>query len=356
MRRGLMLWRDQELSAADVRARQKRLEIALRTANLDGFLIYTNHVRPAGVTYLTGFTPYWSDALLLVIPGQPPLFSTALSKRVGNWIRSVNPTAEIAHSPKPGRLAGERLAAAGCQRVGVLELDRLPAGLAEEIASAAEVDLVDATDVFADVRAEPDGPELGLVRRADAIVREALEAVDPRSERAGDAIAALERVAREAGAEECYIGVAPDLSRDVRLGRLGHAALGRSFAIRLSLAYSGVWVRRTKTLSRETEIRERVERVEDAFARFSRDLNFASWLDPQLARLADGIGATLTNWRLEAPSGTLPLAQVADREHGTAPKIPYGVLGAAFDLGGTTVLVGGPIGLPPSEEIREAAA
>ena len=186
MRRGLMLWREQELSASDVQARQLRLERAMRSADLDAFLVYTNHVRSAGVTYLTGFTPYWADALLLIVPGQKPLFATALSKRVGTWIRSVNPTAEIAHSPKPGRIIGERLASYGCRRIGVLELDRLPAGLAEEMTSVAAFDFLDGSHLFAGVRSERDERELNLVRQADILATQALNAVDPTSGHLGE--------------------------------------------------------------------------------------------------------------------------------------------------------------------------
>lgn len=354
MRRGLMLWREQELSAADVTARRLRLEGAIKAAGLDAFLVYTNHVRSAGVTYLTGFTPYWSDALLLVVPGQPPLFSTALSKRVGNWIRSVNPTAEIAHSPKPGRLVGERLSSAGCRRVGVLELDKLPAGLAEEIASATNVDLVDGTAVFAGVRADADSAELGLVRRADALALAALDATNPAASSAGEAIASLEQVAREAGAEECYVAIAPDLDRDARPGRFGSAELGTSFAIRVSLAYNGVWVRRTRTFTRDAALQGRVHELEQAFAGIAPTLDTAAPLGPQLSGLA--VEATPVRWSLEAPQGTLPLGEAASEKHDGGCRVPYGILSAQFMLGSTAVLLGGPVGLDLSNDVREAAA
>jgi len=351
MRRGLMLWREQELSATDVLSRQQRLEAAMKAAGLDAFLVYTNHVRSAGVTYLTGFTPYWSDALLLIVPGKSPLFSTALSKRVGNWIRSVNPTSEVAHSPKPGRLVGERLAAAGCSRIGVLELDRLPAGLAEEIASVSDVEFVDASAVFADVRATADRAELDLVFRAEALAREALQAVDPNQERAGEAVSLLERVAREAGAEECYVAVAPDLEKDSRLGRLGNVPLGRLFAVRLSLAYNGVWIRLTKTFSRDAAVREQVQKLEEAFAEMAPELDLSGPLGPQLLKMAD-----VSAWRLEVPSGTLPLAETANEREDVGTRASYGNLSAAFLLGGATVLLGGPVGHRFSRPATEAAA
>jgi Xaa-Pro aminopeptidase len=355
MRRGLMLWREQELSASDVQARQLRLERAMRSAGLDAFLVYTNHVRSAGVTYLTGFTPYWADALLLIVPGQKPLFATALSKRVGTWIRSVNPTAEIAHSPKPGRIIGERLASYGCCRIGVLELDRLPAGLAEEMTSVAAFDFLDGSHLFADVRSERDERELNLVRQADILATQALNAVDPTSGHLGEMLGRLERAAREAGAEECYVAVAPDLGRDHRLGRLAHAAPGETFAIRLSLAYNGVWTRRTKTFSRNPDLQARLNKVEDTFERLSSGFDPETPLSDQFLERSEATGITLVDWRLEAPHGTLPLVQIAGKEHDTVLRIPYGVLSATFDLDHMIMLAAGPVGLNSSKEVREVA-
>jgi len=343
MRHGLMLWRENELSADDVRARQKKMSEALAAAGLDALIVYTNHVRSHGVTYLTGFTPYWSDALLLQLPGKKPILATALSKRVGNWIRSVNPTAEIGHSPKPGRLVGEHLAEAGCKRVGVLELDLLPSGLAEEITSVAEVELVDASAVFDSVRCLADEAELRLVKRTFALANEALDNVDTGVATAGEAVSNLERLARDAGAEECYIAVAPDLVRDRRPGRLPNAPIGAVFAVRLSLAYNGVWVRQTRTFTRREDVSGRIAELDADLASLSSDLDLTMPLGPQLERL--NLGDSLLDWRLEAPRGTLPLTDVATstNDHGT--RIPFGVLSLTALLDGVPVLAGGPVGL-----------
>lgn len=345
MRRGLMLWREDELSQADVRARQARLQQAMRSAGLDALLVYTNHVRSAGVTYLTGFTPYWSDALLLVLPEGCPLFATALSKRVGEWIRSVNPTAEIAHSPLPGRLVGERLASAGAARVGVVELDRLPGGLAEEIMSSAPgVELHDVSDIFAAVRGEADAAELRLVRTADRIAGEAFTAGDPDVARAGDFTGPVERAARLAGAEECYVAVAPDLSHDSRLFRTGDHALGRTFAVRLSIAYNGVWIRRIETFSREPAIRARIADVGLRLDRLSAELDLKHQLGPQLAQTG------VADWHLEVPFGTRPLKTVAGSDRELAVPAAYGVLTAAFGVDGDIILGARPVGLGDAGE------
>src|SRR5206468_1107162 len=80
-----------------------------------------------------------------------PVFATALSKRVAEWIRTTDPISEIVNTPKPGAAMGERLAKdAAVKRVGVLELDTLPAGLYDEIVGAAPaLELADATAAFA---------------------------------------------------------------------------------------------------------------------------------------------------------------------------------------------------------------
>ena len=164
MRRGLMGWNAEELPVAALEARLARLRAAMANAGMDAFVIYTNNTRPSAVTYVTGFTPYWSDALLLVGKTGAPVFATALSKRVSEWIRTTDPLSEIVNTPKPGALIGERLAKdAAVKRVGVLEYDTLPAGLADDMAAAApQVEWTDGTALFAGLRREVDDAERGL--------------------------------------------------------------------------------------------------------------------------------------------------------------------------------------------------
>src|SRR5947207_11514068 len=138
MRRGLMGWNAEELPVAALETRLKRLRAAMQKGRFDAFLAYTNNVRPSAVAYLTGFTPYWSDALLLVPKSGAPVFATALSKRVAEWIRTTDPLSEIVNTPKPGTLMGERLAKdSAVKKVGILEYDNLPSGLADDMATAA---------------------------------------------------------------------------------------------------------------------------------------------------------------------------------------------------------------------------
>ena len=151
MRRGLMEWNPQELPLEVLDARIARLRVRMKSAGLDAFIIYTNLVRPSAVTWLTGFTPYWSEGLLLVPMTGRLSFATALSNRVADWIRSTNPVSDVISTPRPGVLLGERLAKDdSVKRVGILELDALPAELSDDLAAAAPtIRLVDGSAQFA---------------------------------------------------------------------------------------------------------------------------------------------------------------------------------------------------------------
>src|SRR5258708_40366188 len=142
MRRGLMAWDENELPRGVLTARIEGLRAMMTRGRLDGFILYTNLVQPGAVTYLTGFTPYWSDGLLLVPKAGAPIFATALSKRVANWISSTNPLSEIVNTPKPGAAMGARLAADGCRRGCAPGFGRPPGGrLCEDGGRPASVEL-----------------------------------------------------------------------------------------------------------------------------------------------------------------------------------------------------------------------
>ena len=308
MRRGLMGWSADELPVAAIEARLAKLRAAMQGAGFDAFIVYTNNTRPSAVAWLTGFTPYWSDALLLVGKSGAPVFATALSKRVSEWIRTTDPVSEIVNTPQPGKLMGERLAKDKAKRVGVLEYDMLPAGLAHDMETAAPgAEWSDGSALFAALRREIDEPERKLLAKADAIAVAALrEAETGKAKDAGTLAGLIEQSARLAGAEEAYIAVAPDLAKDRRLNRTSQPTpLAERFAVRASIAYKGCWVRRART--------------------FAKDANRAdAWLDemagsieagkPMAEQIAAGVkklaNARLTKWVAESCSSSYPLSAV----------------------------------------------
>ena len=199
-----MQWNPQELPLAALEARIAALRAGMASAGLDAFLIYTNLVRPSAVTWLTGFTPYWSEGLLLVPMIGRLAFATALSNRVADWIRATNPVSDVVSTPRPGTLLGERLAKdASVKRLGVLELDALPSGLADDLRAAAPaIAWADASAEFAMVRRDIDPAEQQILMRSDAIAVAALDQVNTATTSdAGTLAGLIERHARLAGAE-----------------------------------------------------------------------------------------------------------------------------------------------------------
>jgi hypothetical protein len=307
MRRGLMGWNAEELPVAALEARLGRLRAAMAKAGMDAFVIYTNNTRPSAVNYLTGFTPYWSDALMLVGKTGAPVFATALSKRVSEWIRTTDPLSEIVNTPKPGALIGERLAQASVKKVSVLEYDTLPSGLADDMAAAAsKVEWVDGSTLFASLRRETDEPERGLLAKADAIAVAALKQADSGNAKdAGTLAGLIEQSARLAGAEEAYIAVASDLAADRRLNRTSQPTpLADHFAVRASIAYKGCWVRRVRTFGKNAA-------KTDAWfddVSIEAGMPVQDQLPEQLKKLR---GAALTNWMAESCIGSYPLSAIA---------------------------------------------
>jgi hypothetical protein len=304
------------------------LRSMMQRGGLDGFVCYTNLVQPSAVTYLTGFTPYWSDGLLLVPRTGAPVFATALSKRVANWIASTNPWSEIVNTPKPGAAVGGRLAADGCRRVGVLELDRLPGGLYDEIVGAAPaVELLDGSAGFASLRRRVDAAERGLIARADALAVAALAQVDPdRAADAGAVAGLVEKEARLQGAEEAYIAVAPDLASEARMIRVsGPLPLADRFALRASIAYKGSWVRRTRSFARDTAGRESLGRADKWFESLTASIVAGQSIGAQIsARVGELPGATVNTWMAESPIGSYPLQAVASSRAPDPDGVPDG--------------------------------
>ena len=348
MRRGLMRWDAAELPADVLADRIARLRTMMRRERFYAFLIYTKLVRPAAVNWLTGFTPYWSEGAVVVLPEGAPIFATALSKRVSTWIKSTNTVSEIVNAPRPGNALGARLGAA--KRVGVLEYDALPNALYEDLAAAApESEFVDASAAFAGLRRNIDAAERALLTRADAIARDALAMIDPADATdAGIIAGAVEQSARLAGAEEAYIAVAPDLAADQRLLRITKPSpLGASFAVRASIAYKGCWVRRTRTFTRtETLSFARADAWLDELA---TKLDLGKPLVDQLTAWARGLGATVQSWMAESCVGSYPLQVVAGSAvNETRPPSPgeFQVLTVALTIDGMPWLGAAPVVLP----------
>ena len=327
MRRGLIRWDAEELPLEVLLRRMQRLRLAMAGAEFDAIILYTNFIRCAAVSWLTGFSPYWADGILVVTAEHEPFFATSLSRRMGSWIQTVMPNASVLTSPNAGRVAGERLAQSGARRIGVLELNDFPAGLYADLSAALpEAKLADASDVFASARFPVDEAEKLLLGRADEIARQALDAVDSQGARnAGEAAGTIEKSARMNGAEEIYVAVAHDLDHSHWfLRRNGDYPLGRRYALRASVAYKGSWVRRIRSFSRDAGDVVELRRADDWFCELLATAG--NWSGNAVARSVSQLpGAVMRDWAVERALGTRPLSVVTLAETGNslaAPLVP----------------------------------
>jgi hypothetical protein len=277
MRRGLIARSPVELPDVVFDARLERVRAAMRTAKLDALVIYTNNTRPAGVSWLVGFVPYWSEALLVVPRESAPYLVAALTFRVKTWIERVSRLGDVLHNPRVGLKAAQQIASVRQDAaVGIVDFDGLPAGIAADLREGGpNLALSDASSLFAELRGKADPAEIALASKAAVIAHHALAQAD--GDTLNAKIAAAEREARLLGAEEIYLAAAPDLSRDGRFVRIeGERASGQSFALRATVAYKGTWVRLVRTFCEPPAAREANVRFAQAVAQLPSDRGLAS--------------------------------------------------------------------------------
>jgi hypothetical protein len=255
MRRGLLAWDQSEVPAAVLDARVEKCRDAMLDAGFEALLVYNNFPRPAAVSWLTHFVPYWSQGVLLVPQSGPPEYFVSLSKRVAGWVDETSHMGEVISTPRLGADLAKRLV--GVRRVGALELSRLPGGVARPLMDGLpNATLEDATALFRSVRHPADDAEISITRKAAAMAQEALDGALAQGgfARSGALTASIEGPARLAGAEEVLVELAPDLDDNATLQRIdGDVDLAEHYAVRLSLAYKGHWVRVGVTQSVQRE-------------------------------------------------------------------------------------------------------
>jgi hypothetical protein len=330
MRRGLIARSPVELPDAVFDARLDRVRAAMRDAKLDALVIYTNNTRTAGVSWLVGFVPYWSEALLVVPRDGASYLVAALTFRVKTWIERVSRIGEVLHNPRVGLKAAQQIASVQKNAaVGVVDFDGLPAGIADDLREGGpSLVLSEAGPQFAALRAKADPAEIARAAKAAAIAHRAL--VQARCGSLNAMIAAAEQQARLDGAEEIYVAAAADLARDLRFMRIeGEAVSGKSFALRATVAYKGTWVRLVRTFCDADVEHKALAQFAQAVAQLPSDRGFAG----------------LTSWVVEGCRTTQPLEPLMGSRFGVAIRPSSGALVSVQGIvmiDGHAVLVGAP--------------
>jgi hypothetical protein len=331
MRRGLISWSHDEMPPAVLDARVRALQEAMTLHNWQATLAYSSIAQPSAVNWLTHFTPYWSEALLVVFQSGPPILLASLTKRVHTWIHEVSHLGEIRMAPKLGENALQCLTSqlAPGAKVGVIGLESLPGSVSRPMIQAGgPLAWESASEVFASLRMGSDASEKALVKKAEHIAQEAFKSLASSYTDSSALASTLELHARLAGAEEVIIRVAPDLSQDARLQRLeGHLPLSAIYGVELSLAYKGVWVRMIENYAADTAQHD-FAALKTWWAQVVHDFEFKNESLPTAYQ-----GHPVEQVRLECAQRTYPL-EVVDLQH-PALQSPnaWGVLSAEVNLG-----------------------
>ena len=310
MRRGLISWSPEEMPVTTLETRVSRLQQAMREHKLGAVLLHTSFAHPAAVHWLTNFTPYWSEALLVVLPQGTPVLLAALTQRVHPWIREVSHLGDVVTAPNLGAAALSYLGehAAPGAKVGVVGLDALPWPTAQPLMSSGwGPQLSDVSELFAQMRQPADMAELRLAAHAERMADATLQASPMNAPSTNAWASAMEAKARLDGAEELLQRMAPDLDLSPTLQRLeGDFPLGEQRAVELSLAYKGAWVRVTQMVCGGPQPASWLA-AQSWFDRAWRGLR-APHAD---LRLADEPPGRLVNWTLQSCMGAEPLQVVA---------------------------------------------
>jgi hypothetical protein len=201
MRRGLIAHSKVELPDAVFDARLERLRAAM--AGLDALLVYTNNTRPAGVSWLVGFIPYWSEAILVLPRIGPPVLVVALTFRVKPWIERTSRVGEVVFTPGIGIETARLIAAKKADAiVGVVDFDSSRPGIADDLREAGPRLAFPPTPARCSQRCAPSPtPPIMLTARAPRrIAARALSRIEARAPGIGAIVAAVEARARRGSA------------------------------------------------------------------------------------------------------------------------------------------------------------
>jgi hypothetical protein len=334
MRRGLISWSKTELPVATLDGRMARAREAMKKAGIDAMAVYSNPALTAGVAWFTNFLPYWNQSLLVLPQSGEYVLVAGLSNRVNDWMKRTSHLGTVIHSPKlgseAGRIIAERKAGAV---VAIPDLNMVPTAVTDGI-TAAGATIVDGTALFSQLRAVGDPASTSLYFVAAHIAHASIKQASAK-ETDGAAVAArIDGIARNYGAEEVYVGVCKNVAESRSFIRLeGTCELADTFALRLTLAYKGSWVRLTRTLSRNPKMAEALSSAAEQLAAVA-------------AKLPDTSTMKFTSWLVEGCRATQPLMPLAGSMIGEPLEITPGMIAtvsAAIDTPHGPVLIGAPV-------------
>ena len=243
MKRGLITWDKAEIPPSVFEERVGRVRRVLAERDLPALVVYSELWRSNQARFFSNFMPYFNRAFLIIPLELPPTLLCGLSPRVYGWIRSVTTIEDVRPAGNFAKPLFEIAAERVWTRIGVLDLEQLPADLHQAIhGGTLTVASVASRDVSAPAK---DQTEIALRRKAAAMVQQVLDEEMPNGVGSMDHhfVGRLERRLRRAGAEDLIILLTN--GKTVPAPPAG-AILEEDYSVSIALEYRGHWVRFTR--------------------------------------------------------------------------------------------------------------
>ena len=245
MKRGLVSWEKSELPPEELASRLTAVHAVSRSKGVDAFVLYSDVWRSNDARYLSNYMPYWNRAFVVVPRDEKPILLCQLSPRVYPWIKTVTVHETILASPSPSAALFKLAAERGWQRVGICDLEGLPADLYAEL-TAGKIELLDIPR--GEIRPAPSEVEIRMHGRAARMAREVLrsELAAAKGQTDHELTGRLERLLRRAGAEDVVIlvsdGQGPPLPAS-------GAIVGAYTSVVVAIEYNGHWAKVTRNVA-----------------------------------------------------------------------------------------------------------
>ena len=245
MKRGLVTWDKGELPPEELASRLTVVHNVVRTKGLDALVLYSDVWRCNDARYLSNYMPYWNRAFVVVPRDEKPILLCSLSPRVYPWIKTVTVHETIIASPSPPASLFKLGAERGWKRLGICDLDGLPADLHAELTSG-NAELVDISR--AEVRQAPSKIEVQMHARAARMAREVLEKELPTAKARTDheLTGQLELQLRRAGAEDVVVLVSDGTGTPVP--PYGSAVRPHTSVV-VAIEHNGHWAKVTRNVA-----------------------------------------------------------------------------------------------------------
>ena len=245
MKRGLVTWDKDELPPEELASRLTVVHNVVRTKGLDALVLYSDVWRCNDARYLSNYMPYWNRAFVVVPRNEKPILLCSLSPRVYPWIKTVTVHETIIASPSPPASLFKLGAERGWKRLGICDLDGLPADLHAELTSG-NTELVDISR--AEVRQAPSKIEVQMHARAARMAREVLEKELPTAKARTDheLTGQLELQLRRAGAEDVVVLVSDGTGTP---GPPYGSAVRPHTSVVVAIEHNGHWAKVTRNVA-----------------------------------------------------------------------------------------------------------